>query len=391
MEEKVLAENIRAYRRSLGMTQQELASRIYAAPQTISKWESGISEPDTEHICSLADVFGISIDNLIRSRYSEVKDGYIAIDGGGTKTDFVLFSADGEIIKHVALEGCNPNSGSLEKTCEVLGLGIDRLMEQGVRVRGGFAGIAGAGVGALKKEIGAFLGEKYPFMQFRVESDTHNVVCLSGGEEKCVAVISGTGSAVCCWDGREMHLVGAWGYLFDEAGSGFDMGRDAIRHCLAVEDGECEGGILYRDITAALGGGAHEKLGEVYSRGRDYIASFAPTVFACYTGGDKTAEKIVFRMADRICELIERAAERWDVGNLVVLAGGITYMRRILEPLFRERLKRNRRLLFVSAPPVLGAAIKCMRVFRVEHDYAKFEEKFIKSLERKGQRKGETK
>jgi len=62
---KELAENIRLYRLSLGMTQSELAEKLFAQKSLISNYENGYSTPDIYTIIKLADIFDVSIDDLI--------------------------------------------------------------------------------------------------------------------------------------------------------------------------------------------------------------------------------------------------------------------------------------------------------------------------------------
>lgn len=63
----MLSENIFRYRRSLGLSQEQLAERIGVSRQTVSKWEGGQSTPDVDKLIALADCFGISLDDLVRS------------------------------------------------------------------------------------------------------------------------------------------------------------------------------------------------------------------------------------------------------------------------------------------------------------------------------------
>lgn len=58
-------EAIRARREAMGMTQQELAARLYVSRQTVSRWESGSRCPDLIMSKKLASVLEISIDELI--------------------------------------------------------------------------------------------------------------------------------------------------------------------------------------------------------------------------------------------------------------------------------------------------------------------------------------
>lgn len=51
-------------RRSTGMTQDALASRLGVSAQAVSKWERAVWCPDISLLPALADTFGISIDLL---------------------------------------------------------------------------------------------------------------------------------------------------------------------------------------------------------------------------------------------------------------------------------------------------------------------------------------
>ena len=78
------AYNIKFHRKRLGLTQKELAGKLYLSPQNISKWEKGACTPDIETHCSLADTLGISLDTLVgESGNGEKTKHYLALDGGG--------------------------------------------------------------------------------------------------------------------------------------------------------------------------------------------------------------------------------------------------------------------------------------------------------------------
>lgn len=59
------ANNLKELRRSVSLTQQELAEKIKSTQRKVSYWESGKIEPDLDNLISLADYFDISIDELI--------------------------------------------------------------------------------------------------------------------------------------------------------------------------------------------------------------------------------------------------------------------------------------------------------------------------------------
>ncbi len=61
----LLAENIKKYRISQSLTQEQLADAVGVSPQAVSRWENSSSYPDITMLPGLANIFGISIDTLI--------------------------------------------------------------------------------------------------------------------------------------------------------------------------------------------------------------------------------------------------------------------------------------------------------------------------------------
>ena len=61
----MFSENLTELRKLHNMSQEELAEKIGISRQTLSKYETGESLPDIEKCRMLADVFGVSIDDLI--------------------------------------------------------------------------------------------------------------------------------------------------------------------------------------------------------------------------------------------------------------------------------------------------------------------------------------
>lgn len=61
-----LAEKILHLRTQQGLSQLELAERLGVSRQSVSKWETGQSVPDLDKLIKLADLFGITVDELVR-------------------------------------------------------------------------------------------------------------------------------------------------------------------------------------------------------------------------------------------------------------------------------------------------------------------------------------
>ena len=61
----MLAENLKVLRKQKGFSQEELAVRVNVVRQTVSKWEKGLSVPDADVLVKLAEVFGVSVSELL--------------------------------------------------------------------------------------------------------------------------------------------------------------------------------------------------------------------------------------------------------------------------------------------------------------------------------------
>ena len=64
----MLCDTIQLLRKKNKLTQKELASKVNLTQQAIAKWERGISEPDSDTLNKLAELFGVSTDYLLGRR-----------------------------------------------------------------------------------------------------------------------------------------------------------------------------------------------------------------------------------------------------------------------------------------------------------------------------------
>ncbi len=62
-----LGQRISAYRKTLGISQEELGARLGVSRQAVSKWETGAAAPDMENLLALAREFGVSVAELTQT------------------------------------------------------------------------------------------------------------------------------------------------------------------------------------------------------------------------------------------------------------------------------------------------------------------------------------
>ena len=294
----------------------------------------------------------------------------VAIDGGGTKTEFLLFDIEGHIQKRLVLEGCNPNICGIDRTKEILFSGTVELTEGNIP-QALFCGMAGALTGNSAQLMTGFLEEKFPAAKVLCRSDIFNVAASGSDKEDCIAAICGTGSNVSVIKGDKVHRIGGWGYLFDGTGSGYDMGREAIRATLAANDGMRDKSPLTELAEKKLGGNIWDNIGRLYSEDKAFIASFAEEVFMAAELGDKAALDIIRENAEGLADRINFAAGKHGIFGDLVLSGGIVSHSRMFRDILYSKLDKKLHPVIPGLPPVFGACLLCGELMGADREKMK--------------------
>lgn len=69
-----IGNQLKNHRARLGLSQEELAERVYVTRQTISNWETGKSYPDIHSLLLLSGLFQVSLDQLIKGDVKQMKE-----------------------------------------------------------------------------------------------------------------------------------------------------------------------------------------------------------------------------------------------------------------------------------------------------------------------------
>lgn len=67
-------ENLKRIRKNKGLSQEELATQLNVVRQTISKWEKGLSVPDADMLIRIAELFEISVSELVGEKLDNRAD-----------------------------------------------------------------------------------------------------------------------------------------------------------------------------------------------------------------------------------------------------------------------------------------------------------------------------
>ena len=347
---KVIGNRIKELRKEKGLTQKQLAVSLFVSFQAVSNWERGITPPELESVVSMAKIFGVLVDDLLSP---EKEPAFLGIDGGGTKTEFTAVTSGGHVLKRLTYGGCNPNDVGYERLSEIILDGIAEMLYTVPSIRSVFAGIAGISASDRITRLSSDIKRRFPKLHVEVKTDSFNLFAMEPRAE--ISVISGTGSVVFVKKGEEFIRIGGWGQLFDTAGSAYDIGRDAIRTALSEEDGLKPYSKISKNLLRRLGTETvWSSIGEIYKKGKPFVASLAETVFEAYKDGDEGATNIINENAKRLAELLNTAVRLYGACPVAVASGGIfEHYPDVMLPLIKAHTDTE--LIITGVAPVYGA------------------------------------
>jgi N-acetylglucosamine kinase-like BadF-type ATPase len=355
--EKSFSVNVRRLRKKLNITQKSLADAIGYSEKTVSKWETEGSIPSIDALFRIASIFRVGLEELFRCDESVY---YLGIDGGGTKTELALSDPEGKIVSRLFMDGCNPNTVGIERTKRIIEDGIIQACKDvplsSVVV---YAGIAGCASEIYADEIKTML-EKMSFAAFDVGSDNNNIVAAGLGNNEGITMILGTGICSYVVKKEETKRIAGWGYLFDNGGSAFHIGRDAINAYFSAYDGTGEETTLVQRIKQTFGYSNEELLKYLYSGGNKLVSSYAMYVFEEAEKGDKVSVSILKKHIAEIARLIRASLSHfsdYDKKIPVILGGGLTNQALLLPYLLDELGDdiKSCNIQVLDVPPVNGA------------------------------------
>lgn len=283
----------------------------------------------------------------------------IAFDTGGTKTDAVLFTHEGEVLRRLVLPGANPLDVGFAGACRCFLDTIDQL-------RGGTAEPIECIYGAVAcneyfgDRIARHLSETLPKPRIRIESDGPCLISGMLGHADGACLICGTGAALITRQGEAVDHIGGWGYLIDSCGSGFILGKRAILAAVREADGRGPATLLTPLLAAKCGRPVVEHFEALYQRGRPYIAAMAETVFAARQQGDSVASAIFDDCVGDLAELVDTAARRFGGPFPLVLNGGVFCHFPEYAQALAHRASPQAQFILADVPPVYGGAVEAM-------------------------------
>lgn len=252
---------------------------------------------------------------------------YLGIDGGASSAKWCVVDESGaKISEGIAgpIDGHIYRSDSKKRLAEFLEE-LKAIVPS--ELAGIYLGLTGAPEEPEKQ--GPLLNEinnHFPKVACRIENDVYLGYRAALGNRNGIFLYAGTGSILIYLDrSGKLKRIGGWGYLLGDEGSGYWIGREAIRSALFdIESGSASSinDLIYR----RAGGSSWDAIkGFVYSADRSEIAAIAKDVLELAESGDERARELVEAAGSELAALIERGfLSLGDSQVPVIFSGGIS-------------------------------------------------------------------
>lgn len=262
----------------------------------------------------------------------------IGIDIGGTKTRGVRFE-DGVPVRDESTGSSNVQNVSREVAASNLAALFGLI--GGGNVDEVYAGAGGIDTEEDAQALAALISPHVPGARVTVVHDSR-LLLAAGGASAGVAVIGGTGSAA--WgrnyDGDEAR-AGGWGYLLGDEGSGYWLGREAVRHSLRRMNRKLEADELTTALLESCGIDGPDKLIALFhspETGRRFWAQQARLVVEAAAAGHDASLGLVEQAGRDLAELAAQVVRQLGLAGPVILGGGLGMNVPALQDSFRAGL-----------------------------------------------------
>jgi len=299
---------------------------------------------------------------------------FVAVDGGGSKTDLVVARADGEVLGLARGPRSSPQLVGLDGSLQVLdALLAEAAVAANLSFRDGSVAelaellVAGVDFPAEEDELREAVERRGWAKRTLVGNDTFAV--LRAGTERGWGIAVVCGAGINCVgvapDGRHARFP-ALGAITGDWGGGYDLGLAAVSAAARSEDGRGPKTRLEHAVPAHFGLSAPQELAEAIHRNRipmRRIEELPPVVFAAAVD-DEVAAGIVDRLAAEVVALARVALRRLELDAQpveILLGGGLLQagdgrLTSAIEDGLHE-VDPQAVVRIATSPPIVGAAL----------------------------------
>jgi glucosamine kinase len=290
---------------------------------------------------------------------------FLGVDGGGTQTTAWLADEGGRILARSRAGPSNPlkvgSRAAQQGILQVVTRALRRARLKAVTFDAVCVGLGGVDRPRIHRPLLTWLRKAVPARFHLLASDAAIALHAAVGHSAGVLVISGTGSIACARDeSGKMLRAGGWGIPFDDAGSGYDLGRKAVAAALRDFDGRGPHTQLTKRVSRALG---LRRITEVVAQDlpQRQVAALFPVVMEAARRRDAVARLLCEEAGRDLAELALALLRRlgWQRRAVSVsCAGGVLRASAGIRRSFARHVARSApraRVALCGREPVEGA------------------------------------
>ncbi|WP_010677295.1 BadF/BadG/BcrA/BcrD ATPase family protein [Bacillus timonensis] len=315
----------------------------------------------------------------------------LGIDGGGTKTKGVIADEFGNVYAVAQVGATNQNGVDIQRVKKEFETLFSSLRSQNeeafMNLHTIFAGMSGVDR-PQAKQISKDILVKLAPTHTTVIIDNDGVNALYSGTLGAPGIVQicGTGSITFGVNGKgERKRVGGWGYLIDDEGSSYELGREALHAIFRAYDDRGPKTVLSEmilrhfqianpsDLISIVYGAKHP---------REVIAPLSKCVTEAVDQDDEVAKELIRESGSKVASSIHHLYNQLFPSNRrevpIVLVGGLFLRSDLFVPIIETFLKQNQlptKLVKPEIEPVGGAVAAA-----IAHADGKLDADFIKNI-----------
>ncbi len=288
---------------------------------------------------------------------------FMGIDGGGSNLRVAITDETLQILGQVQEQAANPNAigfpqsrlhiqSSMRAALQLSHIEADDIAAVGI-------GIAGAPDHLAKAWLHETVSQVLPQTQVICSSDHEIALVGTLGQRQGVLILSGTGSLAYGVNANgQSTLVGGWGYLLGDEGSGFWIAIEAIKAVTRAFDGRASATALSEPILAYAGVKSEwDMIPWAYAAKPGNLAQIVPLVLEIAESGDNIAQNIIERAANELVLAARTVMHKLKLEHPpFAFTGGLLERDTLLSRYLCESLALPERPQALY-PPVIGATL----------------------------------
>ena len=272
----------------------------------------------------------------------------IGIDGGGSKTKAIAINELGEIVACAEVGSSNLNSTSMNEVEANMKELAAKLNAQNSNLQLStkfiYGGFAGAYQPQNAKQLKQWLELEYPQAQVQVVEDS--LIALYAGTfgKPGIVQIIGTGSGTYGFNEKgESVRAGGWGYLIDDFGSGYDLGKMAMSAIFQAFDNRApQTSLTARVLTHFQVEQVPDLISSIYSgNAKSALAPLSRYVSEEAQKGDEVSFEIIGKAAKSVALSLNSVAARFTNQTIAVVKIGSVWNAHNMQQLIEQRLQFN--------------------------------------------------